>query len=247
MLRTFIKNAFKAAGYSVSRYDATRDADAVRHQLLNRIQADMVLDVGANAGQYGRRLRRLGYQGRIVSFEPLSVAYSRLHEAAGADTRWCAENTALGDHDGTATINIAGNSWSSSLLDMLPLHLQAAPESAYVGTETIRVARLDSVFDHHVSQDDKVFLKIDTQGFTSKVLAGGEQSLGRIAGLEVELSTYPLYRDEPLIHEVLASLSSRGFNVFYLEPEVVDQATGKQLQLNGLFLKEGEPYSQGAR
>ncbi|MGO9624947.1 MAG: FkbM family methyltransferase [Steroidobacteraceae bacterium] len=218
-----------------SRYDPRRDPDAVRKGLLSMYSIDTILDVGANIGQYGQRIRQLGYEGKIVSFEPLSSAFELLKTRAASDGNWIAKQCALGGSDGPASINIAGNSFSSSLLGMLPRHVQVAPQSAYVGKEEITVHQLDTLYDECVSSNANVFLKIDTQGFTSKVLAGARRSLGKIRGLEVELSTIPLYADEPLIHDVLTVLFDQGFLVYYLEPEILDQNSGQQLQLNGLF------------
>jgi FkbM family methyltransferase len=235
MLKGLVKAALRTAGYTASRYDPRRDSDAVRSNLLKSASIDAILDVGANAGQYAERLRRSGYQGKIISFEPLSSAFAQLKQRADRDERWVAERCALGDRDEMSSINIAGASASSSLLEMLPRHVEAAPQSAYVGREAVAVHKLDSLFDRVVSPSERVFMKVDTQGFTSKVLAGAEQSLRRIEGLEVELSIVPLYAGEPLVHEVLSLLNQKGFGVFSLEPEMFDDASGQQLQLNGLF------------
>jgi FkbM family methyltransferase len=235
MLKELIKKVLRGAGYTASRYDPRRDADVVRNNLFKSAAINAILDVGANAGQYGERLRHLGYQGKIISFEPLSSAFAQLKKTAAGDAGWLTERCALGDREEVASINIAGTSASSSLLEMLPRHVEVAPQSAYLGKEQVAVHKLDSLFDRHLSPSDRVFMKIDTQGFTSKVLAGAEQSLRRIEGLEVELSIVPLYAGEPLIHDVLSLLHQKGFGVFSLEPEMFDDASGQQIQLNGLF------------
>jgi len=39
--------------------------------LFARLKIDCVIDVGAHLGQFGRLVRRLGYEGTIISFEPV--------------------------------------------------------------------------------------------------------------------------------------------------------------------------------
>ncbi len=84
-----------------------------------------------NIGQYAKLLREFGYSGRIVSFEPLSSAYSQLKAVSKKDPLWeIAPQAAIGNQEGEIIINIAGNSYSSSALPMLDAHLESAPESA---------------------------------------------------------------------------------------------------------------------
>ena len=75
--------------------------------MLRELNVNCVLDVGANEGQYGQRLREAGYAGRIVSFEPLEVHVAPLRERAAADHNWKVFACALGDSDGEAEINVA--------------------------------------------------------------------------------------------------------------------------------------------
>ena len=89
---------------------------------------------------------------------------------------------ALGAEEGTSEINIAGNSWSSSLLDMARAHANAAPESAYVGKYVIEVKTLDSVYSEYANDNSRPFLKIDTQGYTKQVLDGVQHSLKKLQG-----------------------------------------------------------------
>jgi len=120
-----------------------------RFQLLLALQLvdiELVVDIGANIGQFAEGLRVVGYTGRIVSFEPLSKAHRLLLAKSRSDPRWTVHSrTAIGEKDGQIEINIAANSVSSSLLPMLKAHVDASDDSGYVGTETTAIARLDSV------------------------------------------------------------------------------------------------------
>ena len=233
----FTKRTLRRVGINLSRYDARRDPANVRMRFFKRFGIDVVLDVGANVGQYASRLRDDGYQGRIVSFEPLSAAFGLLATRCRHDDKWTAIHVALGDRAEASEINISRNSYSSSLLAILPNLLATAPETEYVGKEQIRIELLDDCFDRHCGVEDKVFLKIDTQGFTNHVLRGATKSLDRISGLQVELSLVALYEGEPLIGEVIAYLERLGFRLVLLISEFTDAQTGQQLQVDGIFFR----------
>src|SRR5437660_7418193 len=97
---------------------------------LKRLNVGLVLDVGANMGQFATALFDDGYSGRIISFEPLPDAHSRLVLAARKRPEWTvAPRLALGRAPGTASLYIAGNSVRSSLLAMADTHVVAVPES----------------------------------------------------------------------------------------------------------------------
>ena len=207
--------------------------------LLERNRIDLIFDVGANVGQYAASLRECGYRGRIVSFEPLTSAFSRLEVSAKADPLWEAVNIGLGDRDERATINIAGNSQSSSLLDMLPAHLKSAPVSAYVGKEEITVSRLDSVFSKYHRPGDRTFLKLDAQGYERKILEGASLSMTDILGIQLEMSIEPLYSNEMPYLEMLGYLAGMGFTLASVEPGFGDPVSGRMLQMDGIFFRAG--------
>lgn len=215
--------------------------------LLNRYGIDVVLDVGANAGQYARSLLRAGYGGRIVSFEPLSSARRKLSQHARDIRRWHVVGQALGDFDGRSTIHVAGNSQSSSLLDMLPRHMAAAPNSRYVGSEEVDVRRLDSIFDDYCKPGDRCFLKLDVQGFEQAVLRGARQSLPRCLGVQLEMSLLPLYQGEAMFQEMMDLMTEQGFCLMSLTNGFSDRRSGRLLQVNGVFYRVDLVESQAAR
>jgi FkbM family methyltransferase len=205
---------------------------------------DVVLDVGAATGGYGMGLREGGYQGRICSFEPLEDAFTVLERTAADDPRWSCLRLALGPEPGMAEINVAGNSDSSSLLAMGERHARSAPESVYIGTETVEVSTVDAVQERLVGSGERVFLKLDVQGFELEVLRGAESALPRFHGVQAELSLVPLYERAPSWTEVITYLQDRGFHVAQLQPVFADPATGEVLQVDGIFTRNPESGSR---
>jgi len=168
----------------------------------------------------------------------LSVAHARLVRASAGDEAWqIAERTAIGDVDGEVEINVSANSFSSSILPMLARHATAAPDSAYVATERVPVHRLDSVLPGRVSADSIVLLKIDTQGYEDRVLAGAGESLKAVRVVQLELSLVALYEGQLLFLDMVKLLEGAGFELHALLPEFVDPITGQTLQVNGIFLR----------
>ena len=206
---------------------------------LTAHQVDVVLDIGANSGQYATCLRRAGFNGRIISFEPLLQPFSQLARSSSEDPFWDCRQYALGDFDGMVQINVAGNGGaSSSILDMRRNHQDAFPSANYVRIEDAELRRLDSVTPEVLRQNETAFLKIDVQGFEKHVIAGGESTIGdRCVGLEIELSFISLYDGDMLIQEALELVGSLGFELAGLAPGFVDVRNGRVLQADGVFFR----------
>jgi FkbM family methyltransferase len=224
-------------GLDLVRYPGSTTVLGRRLRLLRHYGVDLVLDVGANVGQYGALLRAIGYRGHIVSFEPLPDAYAELARVAGQDRAWEVVNVALGAASGEAALHTAANSVSSSFLPMLPEHARAAPESVYVADVIVPVRTLDEVYDQYASADERVFLKVDAQGYEAQVLAGAARSLERIVGLQLEMSIVPLFEGSPTLPELITSVAGLGFTLMGIEPGFTDWSSGRLLQADGIFFR----------
>ncbi len=214
-----------------------RNAMARRLRLMERLGIDVVLDLGANTGQYARELRKAGYEGSIVSFEPLSGAFARLARSAATDKRWQAVRMGLGARDHEAVLHVSPDSRASSLRKMLPRHEAAGSYFAPVRDERVPVRKLDSIWDEHVPARSRVYLKIDTQGYEKQVLQGAARSLPRVRAVQVEMSIQPLYEGEMLLPEVLASMKREGLSLVSLEYGFCDPETAEMLQVDGIFAR----------
>lgn len=227
-------------GVELRRYPHPTAAEERRAALLRHRAIDLVVDVGANGGQYAIQLRRrVGWSGRIVSFEPLSEAFERLQRSARGDARWELRRQALGDAAGAATLHVAANSESSSLLPMLPAHRDAAPHSAYVGGEPVEVVTLDAAMTGLLRGESRLWLKIDVQGYELHVLRGAAATLAqRVEVVELEMSLVPLYDGAPSMAGLQACLEAAGFRLAGLEPGFADPRSGELLQVDGLFVRD---------
>jgi FkbM family methyltransferase len=206
--------------------------------LMQRRSIDVVLDVGANKGQFGKQLRGLGYRGRIISFEPLSDAFSVLSQTASGDPMWTCHNFALGDLASLATINVSANSHSSSLLPASARSLQIEPSIKFIRTEKIRIRRLDDLLPTIVQPGNCIFLKIDTQGYETKVIEGARGVIERFALIQLEVSFFPVYEGETLAGDVINLLDSLGYRIVSFEPGWEDGATAELLQVDLVFAKK---------
>jgi FkbM family methyltransferase len=234
------KSMLRSIGLEVSLADTAVTEQNTLRSLFQSRKFNFLLDVGANTGQYGLLARSCGYRGPIVSFEPLASAHEKLAACAASDPLWTvAERAALGALASRTTINVAGNTVSSSLLGMTARHLEAAPHSAFVGTETIDVVALDDCIGRYVSTSAGGFLKIDTQGYEMEVLRGARRSLSEsIDVVQTELSLVELYAGQPLMLEVCNFLKQYNFNLRHIIPGLKDPVGGGLLQLDGIFAKD---------
>ena len=235
VIQRIVKKFLRRNGLDLVRYSPASHPLARRARLISTYKINVVLDVGANIGQYGRQLRELGYRGQLISFEPLTVAYAELEKVAQADHAWQTMNVALGNTEGSFVLNISGNSQSSSLCEILKEHEVAAPNSKVVGKEVVAVKTLDSLFDKLCSDNDRILLKIDTQGFEKHVLEGADRALGYIQTLQIEMSLVSLYRNEILLPQMVEWLALKGFQLVALEPGFANANTGQLLQVDGMF------------
>jgi FkbM family methyltransferase len=199
--------------------------------LLTAHGVTLVLDVGANSGQYATALRRNGYAGRIVSFEPLAAAHAALTATAADDPGWtAAPRCAVGAEAGTVTINVSPESDMSSLLPMTDTAERHLASARPTSTESVAMTTLTAELPRYAGADDTVFVKSDTQGYEAAVLDGLGDAVARVAGLQLELSLVPVYDGQP-DHLVLQNrLAALGFTPHLVVPGYWSRHYGRMLE-----------------
>ena len=175
---------------------------------------DLVIDVGANEGQFARSLRDQGYKGKIVSFEPIPEHAERLKVESQGDPNWAVFAMALGSEDGMLTLNTVAGSTLSSGLEFSTFGQELFPQGeARFEPLQVPLLRLDRVISDHPEafRGSNWFLKSDTQGFDLEVLKGIDLAAHHVAMVQCELSVLSIYENAPSYVEILAYLKEQGF------------------------------------
>lgn len=207
--------AAKSRGHMLDCCQVESEEPVHRHlaELFDRLAPGCVLDVGANAGQYGELLRSHGYRGWIVSFEPVSAAFEELGRRAQRDGRWRAFRVALGARRERRRIAVAAVSQLSSFRRVSGYGSAEFPGSSEtVAAEEVEVRTLNDSWELFLDgvPCERVFLKLDTQGFDLEVLKGADRVLQRLAGLQLEASLQPVYEGIPTFTETLEHVTGLG-------------------------------------
>jgi FkbM family methyltransferase len=208
-LKHFVKRNVKRFGLEVRRVEPDL-MDFITDRGVN-----VVLDVGANTGQFGELLRLKGYEGKIISFEPIKAVYETLSVKAAADGNWEVNNFGLGAKSERAMINVAQNSVFSSILPSTNAALQFDSQATVSRTEEIDVRKLDDI---GLDMSGNILLKIDTQGFEKSVLEGGQHIALTVKGILLELPIVHLYEGTWQFHEAVEYMSQTGFVPAQIHP-----------------------------
>lgn len=215
-----------------------RDINTHLVTLFKRLDINCVLDVGANMGQYASNLRRAGYDGLIISFEPIPECYEYLQKQA--NDNWLIQPYALGSEQNTLEINVANKSVFSSFLKPNDYSDRRFNQSVKTDrVERVEVKRLDDIFDDVIKiKTPRLFLKLDTQGYDLEVLKGAGQSLARVFGLQSEISCKAIYEGMPSHIDSLRFIDELGYEITDIYPLAHDKQDMSLLEFDCIFKRK---------
>lgn len=208
-----------------------------KYRYLQAYDIRTVLDIGANTGQFARRMRDVLGGVRLYSFEPLADCFAKLQQNFAGDGAFQAFNFALGDQAGSAVIHRSSHAPSSSLLPMADLHKTTYPHTAQSRDETISVRRLDDLADE-LDLTPNVLAKLDVQGFEDRVIAGGTGVLARCKVMLVEVSFEKLYEGQKLFDELYDMIRPLGLRFKGLHKQAQNPQDGRVLFGDAIFARD---------
>lgn len=203
--------------------------------LLLHEEVATVIDVGANEGQYGIELREQGFDGRIISFEPVAAVFETLKAHADADRHWEAHPFGVGCEQRDLAISVSEKTVFSSFKALTEYSLDNFPGAQETRREVVPVIRLDDFLRDRGDVLENCFLKVDTQGFEREVLAGCGDLLTQFRGIQLELPLRELYADQMLWVPMIEWMGERGFSVAMVKENGFDRDLMRLLELDVLF------------
>lgn len=201
---------------------------------MRRHNISVVLDVGANDGDYAREIRDAGYRGKIVSFEPGARAFARLQQAAARDSNWDVYRLGLGDEPGKLDLHVDVRDVFSSFKRPSEFGRFRTAEAC---SESVEVVRLDAFLANHPEYLNRTYLKIDTQGFEMEVLRGTGSVLQDLAAIQAELGLLRIYHEQEDWLSVVMWMRERGFEVATSVCNAADTQQAQIIELDMVFTK----------
>ena len=228
----------KHTGFCLRRLPVS--LDDLRLHLIRRHNIDLIVDGGANKGQWGTRLltsmnttKEVGFSSSthptIVSIEPSSEAFAVLLKKANQEQKWVALQCALGAENAEGMLNMALNEGQSSSLRQPKEHLTSYSTVDFAGAESVTIRRLDEIPE--VSHGKAIWLKLDIQGFEREAILGAERIMSSVKAIEIETSFREMYEGQSSHLELLSLLDELGFSISRYSDPATDH-NGEMLYLD---------------
>jgi len=191
--------------------------DRYLERFLKEFNISTVVDIGANGGQFVRRLRDDSmFSGTIHSYEPLPELFEELSRLSSQDDNWSIFPFAVDAASGKAVFNVmTGSEFSSMLKPSDKFYNSFGGQSRVEREISVDVLSLSEVANTAFQHDPKqhVLLKLDTQGTELRILSSCVDVVRRFVAVQVELSFQQIYRDSPDACEVINWMKNAGFEL----------------------------------
>ncbi len=224
------------------RFTASSSEEMRTAMLCKHMQITHIIDIGANTGQFGESLYDFGFQGQVVSFEPVKEVWEELNNRAKKYKNWIvAERCAIGNRDGDIMINVSDDSVFSSVLPIKDSYVAHNEKSKIIKQETTPIYKLDSIIYKYINLNNnpRILLKIDTQGYEKEAIEGASHVFSKSIGLKIEIPLYAMYNDTGYtFYDILEITKKNNFEPYSFNIEGVDLNTGRVNTIDGLFFRQ---------
>jgi FkbM family methyltransferase len=219
--------------FAFSRYGVLA---GVEHRPVLSSNLKIIVDIGANKGQFALSCREWSTNAKVISFEPLANPAKIFRALFASDANVHLNEVAIGPKIQRSIIHVSAHEDSSSLLPIGPNQI-----AVYPGTQEKEVVEIDvaPLSSYLMPEDIKspAMLKLDVQGFEMDALKGCESMIEKFDFIYCECSFIELYSGQKLAYEVIEWLHQRQFNFVGVFNTSYDRK-GQAIQADFLFKQE---------
>jgi FkbM family methyltransferase len=203
-----------------------------RFDWLRKLDVKVVLDGGANQGQWVEYCRQIWPDAKYVCFEPLPECASNIPR----DDKVTVVEMALGDRFGKVSFNRSSFNQSSSVLKMGDLHKKLYPFSAGESTCEVEMTTMDEWCEKSGVWPDLV--KLDLQGYELQAMIHSPRVMMKAKVVCCETSFLELYDGQPLFGEVHDYMTQIGFRYMgCIQPPMGSPEDGTPLEEDSWWVK----------
>jgi FkbM family methyltransferase len=210
-------NPFWAKNFGVVITMRENDFKCQRSLILDRLNVDLILDVGGHFGEFYEEIRKYGYENEVFSVEPTPQSYQKLAAAGRGDKKFTSLNSALSNFSGTLKMNQFTHSDMNSALDVDP-DTDYSIERTYNSIE-VPWTTIDELIENQKLLGKKIFLKLDVQGFELVILEGLQKYLHLVVGIQIEVSVNAIYSSASNLVGFQTWADQNGFSISTIETE----------------------------
>lgn len=206
------------------------------HKWLQEENFKSIVDIGANVGQFGKKIRLFYPEAKLYSFEPIPFVFEELEKNFKGDNNFKGFNVGLGDSNGTTKFYLNDFSDSSSMLKIGDLHKKNYPFTKHEQEINVEVRTLDNCLKQENLQKPYL-VKLDVQGFEKQVIEGGLDIIRDAEMIISETSYKVLYENQVLFSVIYDMITELGFEYIGNLDQMNSTINGEPLQGDAIFKK----------
>lgn len=238
-----VKKAFKVLGFDLVRKKNSPELTLLG---LGRFPFRTIIDVGANTGQFAKRILGILPEAKIYCFEPLPDTYNILSRWSEKQKgRVVSVNLAIGEKERDVEMFLhEDHTPSSSLLCTTNMNQKLYPFTKRKRKIWVKQMPLDSVLEQSATEFlPPLLIKVDVQGYEDRVIAGGHKTFSAASACILEVVLDHLYEGQADFLVILLMLKEMG----YRYAGNLSQAYGNDghcIFLDAVFVKRETKFSE---
>jgi FkbM family methyltransferase len=238
--KKFIKFILEHFGYTLIKNELVAHFNFI--SACQTAECDLIVDIGANQGDFTSQLLYFMPNKNIMVCEPLPHEHKLLNKKfSNKQNVYLLDRCAISDESKTQIFNIAGNSVSSSLKRATEEHNKSSPKAEVVNQIKVPTITLNEGINNAETCFNKKFrsvaVKLDVQGSEYDILAQSLPHLLQLKVIMVEASVLKLYEDSTDWLKIINLLLKYNFVVWGIFPVYSHQKTGQIPQFDIIFIR----------